>query len=145
MELQEHCKKLENMYLSSPIREFYQHTIKISDKYAEVTTPVENKLFHAANAIHGSVYFKMLDDAAFFAANSVVTDVFVLTTNFSINLIRPVSSGLLIAKGELVFSSKNLFIAESKLYDSDNKLIAFGTGHFAKSQMQLNEDLGYKL
>ncbi len=46
-----------------------------------------------------SVYFKALDDAAFFAANSVVEDVFVLTTNFNIQLLRTVTEGTLIATG----------------------------------------------
>jgi acyl-coenzyme A thioesterase PaaI-like protein len=34
---------------------------------------------HSIHAVHGSVYFKALDDAAFFAVNSLVEDVFVLT------------------------------------------------------------------
>ena len=34
--------------------------------------PIKKDYFHALEAIHGSVYFKILDDAAFFAAQSVV-------------------------------------------------------------------------
>ena len=39
---------------------------------------------HAAGAVHGSYYFKVLDDACYFAANSLVSDVFVLTVSFVI-------------------------------------------------------------
>ncbi len=41
---------------------------------------------YSAGAAHGTIYFKMLDDAAFYAANSMVSEHFVLTTQF--NLLR---------------------------------------------------------
>ena len=69
MEAQEiHFRKLERMYLSAPVNnQVYKGiTIAISNEKAELSLKIEEKYFHAANAIHGSVYFKMLDDAAFF-------------------------------------------------------------------------------
>jgi len=86
----------------------------------------------------------LLDDAAFFAVNSIVKDVFVLTTNFNINLIRPVSEGVITAIGKIKFKSKNLYIAESSLLNEKGKEIAFGTGHFAKSNTKLTKEIGYK-
>jgi len=67
-EPENHFRKLERMYLSAPINSgFYKGiTLVISDEKAELTLKIEPKFFHAAHAIHGSVYFKMLDDAAFF-------------------------------------------------------------------------------
>ena len=77
-------------------------TCSISQKKSEISINITEKYFHALGAIHGSVYFKLLDDACFFAVNSLVEDVFVLTTSFNINLIRPVSSGLIKAVGNTV-------------------------------------------
>ena len=67
-----HHKKLERMYLSAPIhKDLYKGiSIHVANEQAEIALLVEPKFFHAAHAIHGSVYFKMLDDAAFFAVNS---------------------------------------------------------------------------
>jgi acyl-coenzyme A thioesterase PaaI-like protein len=89
-----HFRKLERMYLSAPVNNVLYEgiTINISAENAELTLKVEPKFFHAANAIHGSVYFKMLDDAAFFAVNSIVQDVFVYTVSFNTQLLRPVSA-----------------------------------------------------
>ena len=56
--------------------------------------PIKEDYFHALNAIHGSVYFKMLDDAAFFAAQSVVEDYMLLTANFNISFKMSHASGL---------------------------------------------------
>ena len=141
-----HFRKLERMYLSAPVnKELYGGiTMNITDEKAELTLKAEPKFFHAANAIHGSVYFKMLDDAAFFAVNSIVEDVFVYTVSFNIQLLRPVSKGMIKAIGELKFKSANLFIADSTLFDENNKLAGRGTGNFMRSKIGLTEEIGYK-
>lgn len=146
MSFHDHFEKLERMYLSSNITDgFYETTtIKISNREAQIGLEINEKYFHALGAIHGSVYFKLLDDAAFFAVNSIVTDKFVLTTNFNINLVRPANAGKIIATGKLQFQSKNLFIAHSSLVNEQGKEIGFGTGHFMKSQIDLKEEIGYK-
>jgi len=147
MEGQEiHFRKLERMYLSAPVNNLLYNgiTIIISDQKAELTLRIEEKFFHAANAIHGSVYFKMLDDAAFFAVNSIVKDVFVYTVSFNVQLLRPVSSGIIKSIGELKFKSSNLFIADSTLLDENNKLVGRGSGNFMKSKIELTQEIGYK-
>ncbi len=45
--------------------------------------------YHAAGAAHGTLYFKMMDDAAFYACNSMVSDRFLLTTAFNLVFTRP--------------------------------------------------------
>ena len=145
-EVTEHYRKLERMYLSAPVNnQLYKGIdIKISHEKAALTLGIEEKFFHAANAMHGSVYFKMLDDAAFFAVNSIVTDVFVYTVSINVQLLRPVSSGIITSAGELIFKSKNLFIADASLFDANNKLAGRATGNFMRSQIALTGDIGYK-
>ncbi len=69
-----HFRAQENMYLAAPINRFFEPGIKVDEGTAEITVPVKEELFHAAGAVHGSTYFKVLDDAAFFAANSLERD-----------------------------------------------------------------------
>jgi acyl-coenzyme A thioesterase PaaI-like protein len=144
-EIQTHFRKLERMYLSAPINtNIYKGiTIDISNEKAEISLKIGQTFFHAANAIHGSIYFKMLDDAAFFAVNSIVQDVFVYTVSFNTQLLRPVSNGIIRSVGELKFKSNNLFIADSTLFDENNKVVGRGSGNFMKSKIQLTEDIGY--
>jgi len=140
-----HFKKLEWMYIhEAPINKFYNPTIKVEDGKAEISIESDPKFFHAANAVHGSIYFKMLDDAAFFAVNSLVEDRFVLTTNFTTNLLRPVIYGELKAIGTVQFNARKTFVAESKLYNNKEQLIATGSGTFVRSEIELNEEVGYK-
>lgn len=141
----DHYRKLERMYLGANIntRIFDTTKIAISDAEVQISLQLEEKYFHALGAIHGSVYFKLLDDAAFFAVNSIVTDVFVLTTSFNIHLIRPAREGLIKAVGKVKFRSRESFVAESHLYNEKEKEIAFGTGNFMKSNVPLSENIGY--
>ena len=145
--MEDHYRKLERMYLhSAPISvEVYKGIqLTVAHERAELSLPVEPKFFHAANSLHGSVYFKMLDDAAFFAVNSIVQDVFVYTVTFNIQMLRPVTSGVIRSVGELKFKSTNLFIADSTLYDENNKVVGRGSGSFMKSKITLSEEIGYK-
>lgn len=143
---EEHHRKLERMYLQANFNQMIYDTTeaKFSHETAEVSLEITEKYFHALGAMHGSVYFKLLDDAAFFAVNSIVEDVFVLTTSFNINMIRPANQGRVRAVGKVKYASKNLFVAEATLYNQEGKEIGFGTGNFAKSKIKLSDVPTYK-
>jgi uncharacterized protein (TIGR00369 family) len=139
----DHYRKLERMYLSAPLNGFYRPTIEIGEGRAVIANPVREDLFHAAGAVHGSVYFKLLDDAAWFAVNSLVTDVFVLTTTFTTYLTRPVSSGTITAVGRVVNEGRTQFLAEAVLTDDDGREIGRGSGTFVRGRSPLSADIGY--
>jgi uncharacterized protein (TIGR00369 family) len=141
----EHYRSLENLYLAAPINQMFSPSIKIDEGRAEVKIEVRREYFHAANAVHGALYFKLLDDAAFFAVNSLVTDVFVLTVQFNLHLMRPISDGVMLSKGVVIQDSPRLYIAESYLEDSDQNIIARGSGSFIKSKLPLEPEIGYVL
>lgn len=140
---EQHYRCLESMYQAAPINDFYKPVMTVSDSYAVIEIEVSDKHHHAAGAMHGSVYFKMLDDAAFFAANSLETDVFVLTTSFTTYLTRPVISGKIRAEGKVVNQNKTQFIAEAVLYDENGNDVGRGNGIFVKSKMSLKTTPGY--
>ena len=141
-----HFQKLTNMYLGTKVNTqiFDTTECEIELEKATIALTISDKYFHALGAIHGTVYFKLLDDSAYFAAQSMVEDSFLLTTSFQTNIIRPANQGKITAVGKLKFKSKNLFIGESTVYNEEGKEIAFGTGHFMRSKISLHEKIGYK-
>jgi uncharacterized protein (TIGR00369 family) len=125
-----HYRRLERAYASAPVTQWYGAVIRIDDGTAEVRLPIRPEFHHAAGAVHGSVYFRILDDAGFFAANSVVTDVLVLTVSYTIHFLRPVQAGELRATGRLVHAGGQLLVAESQLFDAADRLLGQrGTGN----------------
>ena len=140
-----HYKKLEKIYLNANLnKEIYSNTeIIISKKYSEIKMPIKEDYFHALKAIHGSVYFKMLDDVAFFAAQSVVQDYMLLTASFNITFKMPVTNGYIKSTGTLRSVSEKEFTADSKMYNSKNELVAFGNGIFKKSKISVDTIMDY--
>ena len=143
MDEAQHWRRLERLYLTAPTNAYYRPNIRIGHATCEIEITARPDFHHAAHAVHGSVYFKLLDDAGFFAANSVVEDVFVLTANFTIHLLRPISEGVLLAKGRLLHGGNRQLLAESQLFSADNELIAHGVGTYVRSRILLTPDVGY--
>ncbi len=140
----EHYRKLENMMHSAPIVKLVGARVEISHGQADITLPVRENLFHAAGALHGAMYFLALDNAAFFAVNSLVDDTFVLTVSFNIYLLRPIDKGMIKAIGKVVNSTKTQYFAEAILYDAEEREIARGSGVFVKGKIKLTPEIGYK-
>lgn len=144
MDIQTHYRCLESMYQAAPVNRMYLPKMRVEEGRATIEIVVDERFHHSAGAVHGSVYFKMLDDAAFFAANSYEQEFFVLTTAFTTYLTRPVVAGKLIAKGEVVNRNKQQFIVESVVYDAEENEIGRGNGIFVRSRMPLVDALGYR-
>jgi uncharacterized protein (TIGR00369 family) len=141
--LPEHYRKLERAYLSAPVTRWYGAAITIEDGTADVRVTVRPEFHHAAHAVHGSVYFRLLDDAAFFAANSLITDVLVLTVSFTVHFMRSVAAGELRAFGRVAHQGGRLTVAESQLFDAEGRLLGQGSGVFTRSPIRLDVAIGY--
>lgn len=141
----EHFRKLERMYHDhAPINDYFDPDLTIEEGTATLELPVSERYHHPAGGVHGTAYFKALDDAAFFAVNSLVEDVFVLTTQFTLHLTRPISEGTMTAVGEVVHEHPSQYIAEAVLRDEDGAHLARATGTFQRSQIELSPEIGYE-
>lgn len=143
MTSQQHYRCLESMYQAAPINKLYPPKMTVSEGKAVIEIELTSDYFHSAGAVHGSVYFKVLDDSAFFAANSFEDQVFVLTSSFTTYITRPISSGKMKAVGKVVNKNRSQWIVESVVYDSEQKEIARGNGIFVRSKVQLKDAKGY--
>lgn len=139
----EHYRKLERMYSRAPVNEYFAATLAISEGRAEVGLVVRDDFHHTGGAMHGAVYFKVLDDATFFAANSLVEDVFVLTARFEIAFFKPVSSGTVTAVAKVISDDGRRIEAVGELVDEQGVVVGRGTGFFARSGIPLSPDLAY--
>lgn len=144
MTAKSHFKKLENMYAAAPVNRIYSPVMTVSEGEAVIEIALSEKFHHSAGGVHGSVYFKMLDDAAFFAANSLEDELFVLTTSFTTYITRPVASGKMKSIGKVVNMNKSQFIVEAIVYDAEDREIGRGNGIFVRGKLPLVEAAGYE-
>lgn len=139
-----HYRALENLYASAPVNSLFKSRLEIVEQgHSRISFTIDESVFHAAGAAHGTIYFKMLDDAAFYAANSLVTDRFLLTTSFNLNFTKPVRGGDVVAEGRWVSGKRRVFVAEARLVDSEGDEIGRGTGTFMRSHIALSGLPGY--
>ena len=140
----QHHRALESLYRSAPVNALFDSSIEIpGEGLARITFRITEATFHAAGAAHGTIYFKMLDDAAFYAANTLATDRFLLTTSFNLHFTKPVRQGMVIAEGRWVSGRRRVFVAESRLVDAEGDEIGRGTGTFMRSRIALSSLAGY--
>lgn len=141
----EHFRALERLYAKAPINQLFNSRLEIVEAgKASIFFDVDERYYHAAGAVHGTAYFKMLDDAAFYAANSLVSDRFILTTAFNLLFTKPLKSGPVTAEGRWVSGKRRVFVADARLIDSEGDEIARGTGTFMRSHIPLAALPGYK-
>lgn len=139
-----HFRALESLYRAAPINRLFHSRLEIPEPgFARIHFVIEESHHHAAGAAHGTSYFKMLDDAAFYAANSLVSDRFLLTTAFNLLLTRPIVSGPVVAEGRWISGKRRVFVADARLIDSTGEEAARGTGTFMRSRIPLASLPGY--
>jgi Uncharacterized protein, possibly involved in aromatic compounds catabolism len=139
-----HWRALERLYASAPINHKFRSWLQVTGEgLARIVFDVEPDCFHAAGAAHGTIYFKMLDDAAFYAANTLVTDRFLLTTSFNLHFSAPIKGGRIVAEGRWVSGRRRVLVAESRLVDEDGEEVGRGTGTFMRSRIALSGLPGY--
>ena len=140
-----HFRALESLYAHAPINRMFESTLEVPGPgLARIRFLVDERHYHAAGAAHGTSYFKMLDDAAFYAANSLVTDRFLLTTQFNLLLTRPLKAGPVTAEGRWISGQRRVFVADARLVDASGEEVARGTGTFMRSQIALAALPGYR-
>lgn len=139
-----HFRALESLYRSAPINRKFASEIEIAQGFARIRFDVDEADFHAAGAAHGTIYFKMMDDAGFYACNSLVTDRFLLTTAFNLHFMRPLKGGPVVAEGHWASGRRRVFVADTRLFDADGEVAARGTGTFMRSHFPLGTLPGYR-
>jgi uncharacterized protein (TIGR00369 family) len=140
-----HFAALEALYASAPVNALFDSRLTITGEgRSRIDFTVDERVHHAARAAHGTIYFKMLDDAAFYAANSLVTDRFLLTTAFNLHFTKPIKAGPVVAEGRWVSGRRRVFVAEARLTDAEGDEIGRGTGTFMRSRIALSSLPGYR-
>jgi uncharacterized protein (TIGR00369 family) len=140
-----HYRALESLYAAAPINRLFESRLEIVESgMSRIHFEIGEQHYHAAGAAHGTSYFKMLDDAAFYACNSLVTDRFLLTTAFNLLFTRPLKAGPVIAEGKWVSGQRRVFVGEARLIDEHGEEAARGTGTFMRSSIPLAGLPGYR-
>jgi uncharacterized protein (TIGR00369 family) len=140
-----HFRALESLYRHAPINQLFESRLEIVEEgVARIRFEVTERHFHAAGAAHGTLFFKMMDDAAFYACNSLVSDRFLLTTAFNLLFTRPLKPGPVVAEGRWASGRRRVLVGEARIVDAAGEEAGRGTGTFMRSHIPLSGLPGYR-
>lgn len=140
----EHLERLTRSCLQAPVSKKLNREIEIPEAgKCRVTLPFQEELTQNSGLLHGAIIFEAADTAGFIAANSVEETYSVLTLEFNINFIRPVSSGKITAEATVVHHGKTVIICTSTVTNDKGKLVAEARGTYLVSNILLADVTGY--
>lgn len=125
-----HYQKLAQIFTTAPCNQYYQATFAVSEGRAEVQLPLRPDFWQMGGVVHGSVLFKLLDDAATVACISLLEEEATVTSTFTIYFLRPISTGIVTAVGQVVRRGKTQLLAEAVAVDETGRELARGSGLF---------------
>jgi len=135
-----HFERLEQMYLWDDRNEQGDAGIRIQEGESEIVTPIDGQRFRSDGSLDDVICFKLLDDAASLAVNSVVQDVLVRAEGFNVRFVPMTPAGELIARGRLLSFSEDQYLAESVIVDAEGREVCRGTGAFVKGDTALSSE-----
>ena len=138
----QHLERLQRMFLAAPINRIFRPEVSVGSGEATIRMEVTEDLFHPGGFAHGVVYFKLLDSSAFLAANSLEQEFLLVTTQFSIQFIRPLKACSVHARANVLRRAGSAIISEAKLFDGE-MIVAEGVGTFRRSSVPLSAGIGY--
>ena len=139
-----HCRKLESMYLNAPCSEYYEPGIRVSEGEAEVVIPIRDDLLDAVGCVHASVLHGAMNDAALFAANSIVPRELMRSAGFNILFTGSLAAGRIVARGRVIGIPEDHYLTEVVALDGEGRELGRGTGTFVKTDIPLSSAVGYE-
>ena len=121
----EHLRALGTQYASAPINGWFASTLALPDAgRCEIDFSVSPDSFHAANTL--------------------VSDRFLLTTAFNAHFTKALERGQARAEGRWISGRRRVFAAEAQIIDSSGEECARGTGTFLRSPIALSGLAGHR-
>ena len=100
---------------------------------AVIDLPYNPGLDHALGGIHGGVHMTMLDSAGWFTVAASHEQLsWVATSEITVHFLEPASAVSLRAVGKTIKNGRRQDVAEMRLYDEKEILVAYATGTFIK-------------
>ncbi|RAP29451.1 hypothetical protein DID76_04140 [Candidatus Marinamargulisbacteria bacterium SCGC AG-414-C22] len=138
MSLKKHYSNLVKFYYAAPINQDLKPNLVVKKGKSTLITTIQERHFHSGNAAHGSIIFKTLDDAAYFAAHSLVQSHFLVTMSLTCQFIKPVFAETITSIGHVIQHSNRFVVSEATSYNKNNDVVAHGTGRFCCSKILLS-------
>jgi uncharacterized protein (TIGR00369 family) len=138
----DHHRLLERVYHAAPTNGLTPARLEVGHGWAELAMEPSGQHLQAVGAVHGMLVCKVLDETAFYAANSLVGDVFLTTSELSVRFLAPADpGGAAHARAEVVHAGRSSFVVDAWAWNAspggERRTYARATGTFVRTQVPL--------
>ena len=114
------------------------------DGFARLEMPVRSEHRNTVGYLHGGIISSLLDIAGAVAGSYGISNEMVsVTVNLNTNFMAPHQGGVARAEGEIIRTTRTLFFAQARLYDTDNnRLCAAATGTYKRQERKSDVPVG---
>jgi uncharacterized protein (TIGR00369 family) len=103
--------------------------------FSVVEMKLGKKHLNPFGGIHGGAYSSLIDTAAYWALYGDIDETAgLISIDVSVDNLAVTKKGILVAKGKRIKFGKNICVAETRVFDSNGKLVAFGTSKLMVSK-----------
>ena len=130
--------KLISDYLDHPMHKDLRLNLTYKKGVAKLVLDVMPQNLNLVGILHGSFFFKLMDDACFFSIMTINNVLFVATSNFSVTYFRPVLKGKITATASVIESSDFKYFCQCIIVNEFDDKIASGSGTFIKPKKTID-------
>ena len=131
-------------YLKHPMHHNLNMNVELGNKSATIQLTIHDSIINLVGIVHGAIYFKLIDDACFFAALSAKKSNFVATSNMTIHYLTPASEGVLIAHAKMITKQGRKYLCECDIKDKEGTIYAYGSGSFVEPKKRYDYQSRFK-
>jgi len=103
--------------------------------FSVVEMKLGDKHLNPFGGIHGGAYSSLIDTAAYWALYCDVDEASgLISIDVAVDNLAVTKKGILVAKGKRIKFGKNICVAETRVFDAHDKLVAFGTSKLMVSK-----------
>ena len=103
--------------------------------FSVVEMDLGEKHLNPSGGIHGGAYSSLIDAAAYWALYCDIDETAgLISIDVNVDHLAVTKTGTLVAKGKRIKFGKNICVAEARVFDSDDRLVAYGTSKLMVSK-----------
>ena len=132
----EHIKGIVKLANGSGYLRLLSITIaELGTGFSVVKMALGEKHLNLAGEVHGGAYSSLVDTAAYWALYCDLDDASgLISIDVNVNLLSITKNGVLVAEGKRIKSGRSICMAEAKVFDSNDRLVAYGTSKLMVSK-----------